>query len=278
MTAIFRYALARSRGQIIGWGVSMALLALLVVPFYDAAKDQQQQLVDLLNSFPKEIIALFGDVSDMFSPESYLNLQFFFYLPLIVGAFAVLAGSGLLVSDEENGTLDLILAHPISRTALFAGRGLAFAVATVIILVISWAGLVIPLGASSIKVTPGAAALPFVSLFGVLMLFGSLALLLSMLLPSRKLAAGAAGLLLVTAFFLTLLANIIRDLQAVAKLSPITYYQSGNAIHGLNAGWLIGLLAVAALFTGLAGWLFQKRDIRVSGEGSWRLPFVKRKA
>jgi ABC-2 type transport system permease protein len=198
-------------------------------------------------------------------------------LPPLLGIFAVLAGSGLLVSDEENGTLDLILAHPVSRTALLAGRGLAFVVATVTILIMSWLGLVLPLGASSLTLTPGAAALPFVSLFGVVLFFGSLALLFSMVLPSRKLAASAAGLLLVVSFFVSSLANFVRDLKGAAQLSPISYYQSASAINGLNTGWLIGLLAGAALFTGLAGWLFQRRDIRVAGEGSWRLPFVKRR-
>ena len=276
MKTIFRFALSRSRGQIVGWGTSMALLAWIVVWFYDPFQEQQQQWIDLLNSFPQEIIKLFGDLNQMFSTKGYLDLQLFIFLPLLLGIFAVLAGSGLLVGDEENGTLDLILAHPVSRTALLAGRALAFLVATLIILVISWLGLVLPLGASSLALTPGAAALPFASLFGVLTLFGSLALLLSMLLPSRKVAAGAAGLILVLSFFITSLANFVPNLKDAAQFSPISYYQSANAIDGLNAGWLAGLLAVSAVFTGLAGWLFQRRDIRVSGEGAWRLPFVKR--
>jgi len=277
MKTVFRYALTRSRGQIIGWGISLALLAVLVVPFYDAFKDQQQQLTDLLNTFPKEIIAFFGDVNDMFSPEGYLSVNFFLYLPLILGVFVILGGSGLLVADEENGTLDLILAHPVSRTALFAGRLAAFVTALLAILVITWVGLVVPIGASSIQVTWSEAALPFFSLFGVLMLFGTMALLLSMILPSRKLAASVAGLVLVASFFITSLAGIIRNLKEVSKLSPISYYQNSAAIQGLNIGWLVGLLAVSAIFIGLAGWLFQKRDIRVVGEGSWRLPLRKKK-
>jgi ABC-2 type transport system permease protein len=277
MKTIFRFALSRSRGQILGWGITMALLAWIVVWFYDPFKEQQQQWIDLLNTFPKEIMGLFGDLNGMFSTKGYLDLQFFIFLPLLLGIFAVLAGSGLLVSDEENGTLDLILAHPISRTALLAGRGLAFVVSTLVILVISWLGLVLPLGASSLALMPGAAALPFVSLFGVVLLFGSLALLLSMLLPSRKLAASLAGLLLVVSFFVSSLANFIHDLKAAAQFSPISYYQSANAIDGLNAGWLIGLLVASSLFTGVAWWLFQKRDIRVSGEGSWRLPLRRQK-
>jgi len=40
----------------------------------------------------------------------------------------------------------------------------------------------------------------------------------------------------------------------------------------LNSQWFLGLLGVAALFTLVAWWRFQRRDIRVAGEGGWQFP------
>jgi hypothetical protein len=57
---------------------------------------------------------------------------------------------------------------------------------------------------------------------------------------------------------------------------PYAYYQGSEAINGLNWGWLLGLLTVSAVFLLLAWWRFQNRDIRVAGEGSWRLPLPSR--
>jgi ABC-2 type transport system permease protein len=45
----------------------------------------------------------------------------------------------------------------------------------------------------------------------------------------------------------------------------------------LNVEWLLGLLGVAALFTLLAWWRFERRDIRVGGEGGWQLPLLSRR-
>src|SRR5207248_8557932 len=84
---------------------------------------------EILKGSAGRFIGMFGDPTKLMSPEGFLSLAFFSYLPLIMGVFAVLAGSGLLAADEENGTLDLILAHPVSRTALFLGRLLAFVAA-----------------------------------------------------------------------------------------------------------------------------------------------------
>ena len=86
-----------------------------------------------------------------------------------------------------------------------------------------------------------------------------------------------AGMVLLASYFLTTLARLDKGLEPVARFSPISYYQSGEAIDGLNGRWLLGLLAAAALFTVLAWWCFQLRDIRVVGERGWRWAFRRRK-
>ncbi|HKZ87230.1 MAG TPA: hypothetical protein VJ793_26695 [Anaerolineae bacterium] len=60
-----------------------------------------------------------------------------------------------------------------------------------------------------------------------------------------------------------------------ARLSPLTYYQSVEAIDGLNLGWFLGLLALSAVLAALSGWLFQRRAIHVGGEGGWRLSLTR---
>jgi ABC-2 type transport system permease protein len=206
-------------------------------------------------------------------------MRCFTFMPLILGMFAILAGSGLLVSDEENGTLDLVLAHPVSRTHLFIGRFLAFLGTTLAVLALFWVGLFMPMRWTNLRdqVSAGALVLPMLSLLGVLLLFGTLALLLSLLLPARRTAAMATGMVLVASFFLTSLARIDPGLQKIAWLSPLNYYQSGEALLGLNGGWFAGLLGVAGFFTVLAWWCFECRDIRVAGEGGWRWPLLRRR-
>jgi len=272
MATVFRYALRRFRGQILGWSIALALLGVLLVSMYDMIAAQQEQLEDLLKLYPEEFTAFFGDFSSFGTPEGFLSVELLSYMPLILGIFAVLTGSGLLVSDEENGRLDLIMAHPVSRMALFLGRLLAFVVAAVAILAIAWLGLVVPMNWSSMGIGWGRIWLPLLSVLAELLLFGAMALFLSMVLPSRRLAATTAGLLLVASFFITGLAKINQDLEPVAKLSPLNYYQAQDAFHAFNGAWLAGLLGSAVVFTALAWWRFQRRDIRVGGEGGWRLP------
>ena len=272
MVTVFRYTMKRFRGQIIGWGIGLFLLGLMLVSFYDSIAGQQEMLNELIAIYPEELMAFFGDFTDFASPEGFLGIEFFSYMPLVLGIFPILAGSGLLVSDEESGRLDLILGHPVTRSAVLFGRLFAFITSSIIICLIAWAGLVVPMLWSTMEADIGNLLLPFVSLLAEIMLFGAIAILLSLFLPSRRVAAMTAGLILVVSFFITGFAEIISDLEEAARFSPLTYYQSTDAMHGLKFDWLAGLLGVAILFILFSWWLFQRREIRVGGEGGWRIP------
>ena len=274
MTTVFRYTLARFRGQIIGWAISIFLLGLLVVSFYDVIVENQAKFTELFDAYPPEMMAFLGDISTISTPEGYLSLEYFSLMPLILGIFAVLAGSGLIASDEEKGRLDLVLAYPVSRAALFWGRMLAFCAAIIVVLVIAWLGLVVASLNSSLNLSAGKLAIPYLSLLAELLLFGTLALVLSLLVPTRRMAAMAAGMALMASFFLEGLARLTDKLDHVVKVSPLHYYQSGDAIKGIDGIWLSGLLMVAVVFAFAAWVLFGHRDIRVSGEGGWGLSAV----
>jgi ABC-2 type transport system permease protein len=193
-------------------------------------------------------------------------------MPIILGILVAGMGASLIVADEERGTLDLILAHPISRMALLGGRLLAFATALGVIMVVSWLAWTLPAAHFEIGLTWIEFLRPFIGLFVVLLLFGSLALVLSMLLPSSRMAGMLTGALAVGNYLLNGLANLDERLKSILRFTPLRYYQGGLAVDGLNWAWVLGHLA-ATLVLLLAAWmLFQRREIRVGGEQSWRLP------
>jgi ABC-2 type transport system permease protein len=156
------------------------------------------------------------------------------------------------------------------------GRGLAFLVATIGILAINWGGFLIGMPGSGLGLNALEIGQPFISLFATLMVFGTMALVLSLLLPSRRMAAMTSGILMVASFFITALARLDENLETLAKISPLNYYQGGQGIDGLEWGWVIGLLGISALFVLIAWWRFERRDIRVGGEGGWRTPMILR--
>ncbi len=277
MNTIFRYAFRRSRSAILCWGLGMAALALYTTSLYDTLVEQKEAYQQFVNSMPPQFMAFFGGMTALFTPAGYLNTYFYSYMPIIFGIFAVLAGSGLLIADEEQGTLDLIMAHPVSRPLLFAGRLLSLLAGMAAILAIVWAGFIVYKPAGWVDVGPLFLLYPLVSLLAAMVFFACLALCLSILLPSRGAATAVAGLLLVGNYFLTSLANLDPDLTQVVRFTPLNYYQGGNAVNGLAWNHICGLLGAALILALLAGFLFDRRDIRLSGGGEWHLPLLRRR-
>lgn len=276
MLTTLRYTLSSLRGHILGWGLGIAALGLILVPFYDVFVGQQAGFSQMIESYPPEFLAFFGgDADSLATTEGYLGMYGFSMLPLILGIFAVIAGSGLLACDEESGRLDLIAAHPVSRAGLFWGRTLAFVAASLGIVIVGWLGFSVLLGGSSLEVTWGQMALPFLPLLTQTLIYGTLALLLSLLLPARRLAATGSGVVLVASYLLSSLAGLNERLAAIARFLPYDYFQGSEALHGLDWASFLGLLAGSSVLTLLAWWRFQRRDIRIAGEGGWRLPAMR---
>ena len=277
MFTIFGYYLSCARFTILIWGVSLTAYGAYILMFYDTFIEQREIMEELIKQYPPEVFALFGGITDMFSRGGYLNVYFFYLMPLVLGIYAVLSGSGLLVADEEGGILDLVMAQPISRTKLFFSRLAAFLVSLTLIIAITWIGFNLVLPNSELDITPVELLLPFLSLFSALLFFGSLGLLFSMILPSRNASAMLTSFLLVASFLMISLIDLNPDLEGVAQFTPLYYYQGGHALEGLEWGWFGGLLGFAVLFIFLGWRLFVSRDIRVGGEGGWQLFWRKRR-
>jgi ABC-2 type transport system permease protein len=266
-----KHTMRRMRGAIIGWGIGLFLYGLLMASFY-SSMEMMEDFTEILENYPPEMLAFFPSISEIMTPPGYMDTYYFSYMTLIIGIFAVSACANLLVGDEEKGILDLLVSYPVSRSGFFWGRFIGFLVAMAMIFLISWLGWLIPAGRSGLELSAIELLRPFLPLFVILALFSGLALLFSMLLPSARSAVGLAGGLLVVNFLLVGLANINPDLQSFYELTPLYFYQGGSAIGGIDWLNLLGLAGAAFILILLAWWRFQRREIRVGGEGGWKLP------
>lgn len=271
MFAEFKHTLRRQRGSLLGWGIGLFLYSLMMIFFYSSVGDMMGQFTELLEIYPEEMVAFFPNINTINTPAGYLDTYFFSLMHLIIGIYTISAFGGLLGKHEEQGVLDLLLSQPVSRTGMFWGRVLGVTASTIILLLLSWVGWAIPASSVGLDLTWFEIMTPYLPLFAILILFGTLALFFSMILPASRLAGGLAGALLVVNFLLVGVSNLNPEIEAFYKLTPLNFYQGGQAVNGLHWDWVAGLFAAALCF-GLLGWfLFQRRDIRVGGERTFRL-------
>lgn len=269
----FVHQLKKMRGSILGWTIGLVAYSLLMAAMYPSILEMGDEMEILLESYPPEFMAFFPGIAEFASPIGFFDTYFSSMMHFILGIFAAGAAARLLVREEEEGTLDLVISYPVSRSALFWGRFLAYLASLALILLGCWLGWALPSKSVGFELTYLELLLPMIPLFAVLSLFGGLALLLSLVLPSSRLAGGLSAGLLVGNFLLVGLSSINEDLQAFFDLTPLRYYQGARIIEDPNWGWNLSLIGIG-LALALIGWLiFLRRDIRVGGEAGWRLPW-----
>ena len=273
---IASYSLKRSFSIILGWGIPLMLLGIITIPFYDLVAENEKQLRPVLDTLKPLLKSFVGgdEAAQVFTPEGFIALRYFAFRPVVMGIFGSVYGSGLLAADEERGILDFLLAHPISRSQIFWGRLLSFLVSLILILGFGWFGLWLGvLKAESMNFSPLKLWLPYLSVFAVTWLFACLSFALSMVMPSRSAAAMISGIIVLAGYIITNLSKAIKGLESWALFSPITYFQS-NALMGLKLNPLTVLFVSSVIFVAFAWKAFVNRDIRVAGDGGWKIPFL----
>jgi len=281
MWTIFSYSIRKKSGIIIGWGIGLMLLGILLVSMYDMIiADSGIDFNQYMEMLPPEMMALFGGTADFSTPAGFLSMEYFSYLPLILGFVVVGQAGNLFVGLEEEGLLDLYLAYPVRRLNFFVGRVFAEFISLVLLLMMAYLGTAIPLEGSSMDIGYVELIGPFLSLFAILYCFFGVSVLLSLLMPSRGAGVTVSNLFLILSFFINGFSGVNENLEFFAKFSPFHYYQMAyNLVDGFNYEWFFGLVGVGLVCILITMVLFERRDIRVSGEGSWQfLSFLSKKA
>lgn len=265
LTSVFLKTLRDHRRSLLFWGIGLSLLAIMMASFFPTIRDMPS-LSEFMELLPPEMMALFGgDFSDYNTPEGFLNGELFGFLyPLMLLIFAIGFASGTIAGEEQEGTLDLLLSHPVKRWQLVLEKYAALVVSLLGIAAFFWvalllAGSVIDMGLNPLRL----AAICF---SGTLLaaVFGALALAVGCAQGKKTIALGVAGAIGFTAYIINGLAPLVDWLEPAQKFSPFYYYNSTNPLgNGLDIGHAAVLAGLALVFLAVALFTFRKRDLSV---------------
>jgi len=250
----------------IWWIVGIGAFIALVMAIYPSFRDSSAQLDKSLQNIPASARNLFTDTSDFLSPVGYLSSQcYYLIVPLLFSFLAIGLGSSLLARDEQNKTLELLLARPVSRSRLLLSK----AAAGLIILIV--VGLVTAvLGAVLVHFIdfPGVRALGvfFVTLMCLdfALLFGALAFALTAFGRfGRGMAIGLSTLLALAGYIFSSLDKTVAWLTWPARFLPFHYYHPADMLRSgrLTGPEALGMLIVSVILFLLALLAFRRRDI-----------------
>ena len=140
---VYLKSLRDMRRSIVWWSLGLIAMTALMIAVYPTIRDNPD-LNKLVENYPealKAFIAFGGDL-DYTSGAGYLGSELFaFMVPLLLSIAAIGAGARATAGEEEGGTIDLLLANPVSRQRLVFEKAAALATEVVLLAVVLWISL-----------------------------------------------------------------------------------------------------------------------------------------
>jgi|GEM_PF-329748 len=241
----------------------------MYIALFPALKKQSEQLNQLLAAYPKGFLEAFGfngTVALFSKVESYMSTEYFtFFWPIMVVTLVVAFANLMIVAEIEKGTIELTLSQPISRIHLFLIRYFAGVTYLTLFTVVSVFSI-IPISKLN-NVRYAWASYP--KTFGISLLFGlaifSMATFFSAVFSEKGRATACSAALLIVMYLMNIVGTLKESLHIVQKFS-VFYYFNPATVFGNNEIVQYSIpvfLGIIIVFTGLAAFWFNRRDVAV---------------
>ena len=256
---VFTKTLWDARRSVAGWAVAISAVAATYAAFWPTVNTPQMQ--QALRNYPEGILQAFN-YDDLTSPAGYLGSSVYGLLvPLLVAVFTIAFGTRAVAGDEEAGTLDLLLAHPVSRTRVALQRFAALAAALVLVAAVLWLAMLAIAGPAELEGVT-AAETTQLALFGACL--GALAFAVGAATGRKALALGASAGVAVLTYLANGVFPQVQGLEWTRDLSPWHWYLGGEPLtNGLQTSDALLLLAVTVVLVAAGSWRFNRRDVAV---------------
>ena len=263
---VFLWSLKDERRWLVLWSAAAAAVIAFIIALYPAFGET----VDTLVGKPEMLRIFMGRYADLMLERSvfdrWLGLEFFAQFGVLVGLYGLIFASSALAGQLERGTMELLLAQPVSRTRVLLESFAAVAVNLLVICVVSFGAL---LAAVAIWVDePGSArtyACVLLNQYGLLLALAAVGFFCAVLVDSQRAALSLSIGVDLLVFVVYKALTVAGVALWLARLSPYYYADATKTLATGRAAWgdLLVLVVVAAAFLAGAVAVFRRKDIAV---------------
>lgn len=261
--SVFERSFHEHRRSLSVWAAGLFVLAVVMGALYPTVRDNPQ-LATLHETYPKALRSLFG-ITDLTTGVGFMRAELFSLVaPLMLVVLAVLWGGDLIAGEEDRGTIDILLANPVSRSRILLEKWAALMVGVAVTGAGLAAGLAVTVPSVGLNIGAGGVAAAVVSVVLLAALFGTVALAVGAATGRRGLARGTAVVLAIAAYLISSLADLVGWLKAVRPASP-WYHTLGidPLANGFSAAHLLVPLGLTAVVLVIGIYVFSRRDLAV---------------
>ena len=251
------------RRSLIGWTLAISLVGGFYAAFWPTMRDPGIQ--EAIANYPQALLDALN-YTDLATPAGYLNATVY---GLVVGilliVFAVVAGARTIAGDEEAGTLDLILAHPVGRERLSLQRFAALGAGLVLISFVFWIVMIALAGPAQLEgISIGRFAAMHLNLVLFGAFFGAVTFAVGAATGHKAVALTAGSAVAVAGYLANGIIPQVEGFEWVKGLSPFDWLTGADPLtNGIPVGDSLMMAGLIAVLVAAGTWAFARRDIAV---------------
>lgn len=260
---LYRQAMQESWRAVVGWTLGVAGALLLYLPLFPAIGGSADMQA-LLRSLPPQLIKALG-YGNIGTGSGYVHSTFFGLIGFALITIAATSWSSAAIAGaEETGSLELTLAHGVTRTQVVLERAAA------IVTKLTWlsiASLVVVLAlndSARLSIEPSKLVAEATAFLGLALVTAAIGLAVGAMVGRRVAATGAAAGVAVVGYALNAIANQNVESNWLHQLSPYAWaFQNVPLTNGVDWAGLGLLYGTAAVLLTVAALALTRRDVGV---------------
>lgn len=252
------------RGFVI-WTSILVILFGAVFLIYPSiiTSDNMESLNEMLKVFPEDLLQAFNmDISSIDSAFGWIKTEGFVFVLLITGIYSGILGSGILLKEENDKTIEYLNSLPVNRTQIVMNKvaaGLVYIFLMIIVLGVvnyvglTWSGDFDKKSYLLLSVTP---------IFSSIVIF-SFCLFLSTFTHKTKNTIGLSLGIVFVSYFLNVISELSEETEVLKYVSVFTLADIRNVIVDvkINPHLVIVAFGLTILFIGLTIVRYKKKEL-----------------
>ncbi|GAA3585976.1 ABC transporter permease subunit [Klugiella xanthotipulae] len=257
---LLRHAMRESWRSLIGWSIGLVAALSLYLPLFPSIGGDSG-IQDLIGNLPPELTAALS-YQNIFTGAGYTQSTFFGLMGFVLLSIAGISwGTAAIAGDEERGTLELTLAHGVSRTQVVLERSAAIVLRVAVLGLVTALTILLLNGPGKLELDAGNVFITVLAACGTTLLAAVMAIAVGSITGRRSYALLGGAAVAVLGYAFNALGNQTKDLEWLKNFSP---YAWAFRDEPLVNGWSFGIAALylgVVVLVGVALAAFNRRDV-----------------
>lgn len=244
------------------WATTLILLVSIQLSIYPSISQNKTALQGFLDSYPEAIRKIFR-MQDYTSGPGFLSTELFsMMIPLVLIAVGATWGASATAEEEDEGTADLLLTLPISRTRILVAKIVATTTVLIGLSLLAVFNILVLKNLVGMEIETGKLLAATVSSVALGFFFTGIAFLVGSFSRRKGTALGTVTGLALISFLIYSLSALVDDFDAISPFNPMEWGLSGQPLfNGLDAQGIAKLFLGGIVLLVLAILKFNRKDI-----------------